>query len=150
MLDACVPDLVDEIVIMQEKGIGQIVAERLVMKGFTHQQAGSWECEKLKLPEDIKEIIEFHHTPLMAKKYADEVNIMNIADAISSLYYEKLLGVNNKYILNKTIMGKLGITINDIEEISRILPEKVEEANKQFKFNLFIYKFTIFITRTLY
>ena len=27
--------------------IALIVAERLVMKGFTHEHAGAWQCEKL-------------------------------------------------------------------------------------------------------
>lgn len=136
ILDICLPNLIDEVVIMQEKGIHQIVAERLVMKGFTHEESGRWQCEKWGLPEDMKAIVEHHHTPLLADKYIEEVNIMCLADSISSLYYERLLLLNTRYVFNKNVMNKLGITENDIEEISRVLPQKVEEADKQLNFNL--------------
>lgn len=136
MLDICLPNIMDKIVTIQKKGIHEIVAERLVMNGFTHEQAGSWQCENWQLPEDFKTIVEHHHTPLLAKKYVEEVNIMSLSDSISSLYYERLLGFNTKYELNKNVMNKLGITENDIEEISSVLPQKIEEANKQLNFNL--------------
>lgn len=137
ILDICLPELIDEVVIMQKKGVHQIVAEKLVMKGFTHEQAGSWQCEKWGLSEDIKAIVEHHHSPLLAKKYLDEVYIMHLADSISSRYYESLLCVNSSYNLNETIISKLGITENDLEEISSVINEKVEEADKQLNFKLF-------------
>jgi len=137
LLDICLPNLIDEVVIMQEKGIQQIVAERLVMKGFTHEQSGRWQCEKWGLPDDIKAIVEHHHTPLLAEKYLEEVNIMCLADSISSFYYERLLCLNTRYVFNENVMKKLGITEDDIEEISRVLPQKVEEADKQLNFDLF-------------
>ncbi|MCB2289790.1 HDOD domain-containing protein [Clostridium sp. CS001] len=137
ILDICLPNLIDEVVNMQKKGIHQIVAERLVMKGFTHEQSGRWQCEKWGLPEDIKAIVEHHHTPLLAEKYFEEVNIMCLADSISSFYYERLLCLNTSYVFNRSVMNKLGVTDNDIEEISRVLPIKVEEADKQLNFNLF-------------
>ncbi|HCW05515.1 MAG TPA: metal-dependent phosphohydrolase [Clostridium sp.] len=136
VLDVCLPELVDEVVLKQSKGLHQIVAERLVMKGFTHEHAGAWQCEKLRLPEDIRVIVEHHHTPLQADKYKDEVYIMSIADAISSLYYERLLCMHTNYVLNERVMEYLGLTYDDIEEISKILPQKVEEAHKLFNFNL--------------
>lgn len=137
MLDICLPDLIDEVVTMQERGLHQIIAERLVMKGFTHEQSGGWQCAKWGLPEDIKAIVEHHHTPSMAKKYKEEVNIMSLADSISSLYYERLLCLNTSYVLNKSVMTQLGITEDDIEEINSVLPEKIEEADKLLNFNLF-------------
>lgn len=137
LLDICVPHIVDEVVIAQQKGIHQIIAERLVMKGATHEQFGQWQCERWGLPEDIKEIVSHHHTPLMAKNYKEEVYILCIADSISSLYYERLLCLNTKYVLNKSVMKQMGITEEDIEEITKVLPMKVEEANKQLNFNLF-------------
>lgn len=137
MLDICLPDVMDEVVTIQKKGVHEIIAERLVMSGFTHEQAGGWQCENWGLPEDFKAIVEHHHTPLLAKKYLEEVNIMSLSDSISSLYYERLLGFNTKYELNKNVLNKLGITKDDVEEIGTTLPEKIEEANKQLNFDLF-------------
>lgn len=136
VLDICLPDIVDEVVLKQRKGLHQIVAERLIMEGFTHEQAGAWQCEKLALPDDIKAVVTHHHTPLEAKEYKDEVYIMSVADSISSLYYERLLCMNTRYVLNRKVMEVLGVTDDDIEEISMMLPERVEEAYTQFNFSV--------------
>lgn len=136
VLDICLPEIVDEVVLKQRKGLHQIVAERLVMEGFTHEHVGAWLCEKLGLPDDIKAVVAHHHTPLEEDTYKEEVYIMSIADSISSLYYERLLCMNSNYVLNKRAMEELGVTQEDIDEISRILPEMVEEAFNQFKFSV--------------
>jgi HD-like signal output (HDOD) protein len=135
-LDVCMPAVVDEVVKLQQKGLHQVVAERLVMKGFTHSNIGAWLCLKWELPEDIKAIVEHHHTPLLTKDYYEEVRIMSVADSISSLYYERLLSLNTTYVLNEKIMELLGVTMEDIESISELLPDKVQEAEKQFNFTM--------------
>ena len=77
------------------------MAERIVMKGFTHEQAGIWQCNKWELSKDIRSIVKHHHAPLLDGKYSYEVNIMSLADSISSFYYEGLLSMNTKFIFNK-------------------------------------------------
>ncbi|TDT62840.1 HDOD domain-containing protein [Fonticella tunisiensis] len=131
VIDVCLPDVIDEVVKMQYKGIHQIVAERLIMQGYTHTHAGALLCEKWNLPNDVKAIIEHHHTPLMADGYLEDVIIMNVADSISTLYYERLLCMNTNYVFDKKAMEVLGISMQDIESISEVLPQKVDEVSKQ-------------------
>jgi len=52
------------------------------MKGFTHEQAGSWQYNKWGLSEDIRSIVKHHHAPLLDGKYSDEVTIMSLADSL--------------------------------------------------------------------
>ena len=127
VLDICLPGIINEVVKIELKGVHQIVAERTVMEGCTHSDIGSWLCKKWNLPEDVNATVAYHHTPLLATEYKKEVEIMSIADSISTLYYEKLLCLNTFYVLNETVADSLGITMNDIEKISEELPDKVEE-----------------------
>ncbi|NLZ34582.1 MAG: HDOD domain-containing protein [Clostridiales bacterium] len=136
VLDVCVPDLIDKVMEKQRKGMHQIIAERIVMNGFTHEDAGRWQCIRFELPDDIRSIVEYHHRPLLAKKYKEEVYILSIADSISNVYYENLLAINTKHVFNKKVMDELGISKDDLEEIIDILPEKVEEASRQINFNM--------------
>ena len=55
---------------------------------------------------------------------------MSVADAISNIYYEDLLAINTKNMLNEKVIDELGLTKEDLQELT-VLPAKVEEANKQ-------------------
>ena len=44
--------------------------------------------------------------------------------------------MNTRYVLNRKVMEVLGVTDDDIEEISMMLPERVEEAYTQFNFSV--------------
>jgi len=59
---------------------------------------------------------------------------MSVADAISNIYYENLLAINTKNMLNEKVIDELGLTKEDLQEIISVLPAKVEEANKQLNF----------------
>ncbi|MFT8315252.1 MAG: HDOD domain-containing protein [Clostridium sp.] len=137
VLDICLPGIINEVVKIELKGVHQIVAERTVMEGCTHSDIGNWLCEKWNLPKDVNAAITYHHTPLLATEYIEEVNVMSIADSISTLYYEKLLCLNTFYVLNETVADSLGITMEDIEKISKELPDKVEEILKVLNTSIF-------------
>nr|WP_278246041.1 HDOD domain-containing protein [Clostridium pasteurianum] len=137
MLSICYKILFNEVVKIQSKGVHQIVAERTVMEGCTHSDIGSWLCEKWNLPKDVNAAVAYHHTPLLATEYIEEVNVMSIAYSISTLYYEKLLCLNTFYVLNETVADSLGIAMKDIEIISKKLPDKVEEILKILNTSIF-------------
>lgn len=133
-LDVCFPEIVDEVYEIQKKGVSQVVAERMIMGGCTHSDIGEVLCEKWNLHEDIKTVVKHHHTPLGAENYKLEVMILSVADAISTLYYEKLVKVSTSFSLNNNIINELGLDMEFIEEISKVLPNKVEMVNKQLNF----------------
>ncbi|AJA46349.1 metal dependent phosphohydrolase [Clostridium pasteurianum DSM 525 = ATCC 6013] len=143
VLDICLPGIINEVVKIELRGVHQIVAERTVMEGCTHCDIGNWLSKKWNFPKDVEAVITYHHTPLLATEYIEEVNVMSVADSISTLYYEKLLCLNTFYVLNKTVTDSLGLTMKDIEEISKELPAKVDEVLKMLDNSIFKAKMAI-------
>lgn len=135
VLDICVPDILDDITKKLEKGIHQLIAERSLLGGVTHAEVGAWLCRKWNIREDIIDIVEFHHTPFISDKTTNELKLIHMADVISTMYYEKLLGVNLNHNLNKQIMNSLNITDDHIKAIADKLPDEVDKLSYYFGFN---------------
>jgi HD-like signal output (HDOD) protein len=131
-LDTCLPDIIDEITGRLQNGVHQIIAERVVLGGITHADVGAWLCRKWNIREDINEIVHMHHTPFMAKNNIQEVQLIYVADSISTQYYEKLLGVNLNYEISDRIMEELGITKEDIRSIISEFPKELEKVSHYF------------------
>lgn len=130
VLDTCLPQLINEITDKLMNGVHQLVAERIILGGITHADIGAWLCRKWNIRDDIMNIVEFHHTPFLTKANIEEVQIMYVADAISTEYYEKLLGVNLNREISNRVMEELGLTKEIIDTVVRDLPKEIEKANK--------------------
>jgi HD-like signal output (HDOD) protein len=129
LLDACVPEMVDEVAGKLLRGVHQVVAERSVFGGITHADVGAWLCRKWGIRDDITNIVEHHHTPFLEKSAIDDVRIIYVADVISTEYYERLLGLNINHDISKRIMDYLGISNDDRFEIIEALPQEVEKIH---------------------
>lgn len=132
VLDICLPDYLDKIYELQLKGIHQIVAEKIVLNGLTHAEVGMWICKEWGLPNEIVEVVGFHHSPLLAaEKYVDEVKIMHLADSISTNYYEKLLGNDTTFIYAEKIMEALNVDNVFIDNIIKKLPSEIGKLSRR-------------------
>lgn len=127
-LDTCLPKLLDEITKKVFNGVHQIIAERIVLGGITHGDIGAWFCRKWNIRDDITNIVEFHHLPFSAKANAKEVQLIYIADVISSEYYERLLGVNLNHDINNKVIESLGLTNEQIQAVIRAFPKELEKV----------------------
>ncbi|NLP15629.1 MAG: HDOD domain-containing protein [Clostridiales bacterium] len=132
-LDICLPEEIDKVHELHQKGVHQIVAEKIILGGITHADIGLWICKEWGLPDEIAEVVGYHHTPSLAKKYVDDVNIMHLADSISTNYYEKLLGNHTTFIYADKIMEKYNIDKEFIDSIINKLPSEVDKLNRRFK-----------------
>lgn len=131
ILDKCLPEIVDEFYEHQLKGMHQIIAEKIVMGGITHENIGLWICEKWNFPNEMHAIVGYHHRPLLAKEFIQEVKIFHVADMISTIYYESLLGITTlQPDINQSILLSLKITQDTIKHIQSKLPIQVEKANR--------------------
>ncbi|MBB2183293.1 HDOD domain-containing protein [Lachnospiraceae bacterium MD1] len=130
VLDICLPDYLDEINEMHLKGTHQLIAEKIVLDGITHAEIGSWICKEWGLPDEILDIVGFHHTPMLANRNVDEVRIMHLADSISTNYYERLLGNNTTFIYTNKIMETLNINKAFIDYIIEKIPSEVDKLNR--------------------
>lgn len=131
VLDICLPDQLDKIQELQLKGIHQVVAEKVVLNGMTHAEIGMWICKEWGLPDEIAEVVGFHHAPFLAEKYVNEVRIMHLADSISTNYYEKLLGNDTTFIYTDKIIDTLNVGKDFIDSIIKKLPSEIEKLNRR-------------------
>ena len=129
----CLPEQLEKIRELQQKGLHQIVAEKSALMGITHAEIGLWICKEWGLPDEIAEIVGYHHTPLLAKNYINEVKIMHLADSISTDYYEKLLGIHTTFIYADKIMESLNIDKDFMDDIIRRLPSEINKLNRKMR-----------------
>lgn len=138
VLDICLPEYLDRIYEMQmERGVHQIVAEKIVLKGITHSEIGMWLCGEWGLPEEIKEVVGHHHYPFQSVYAGNEVRIIYLADSISTNYYVKLLGTDTTFNYTNITMEMLNLSREVTEDIALRLPEEVERVNRIVDFDLF-------------
>ncbi|HOV26258.1 MAG TPA: HDOD domain-containing protein [Pseudobacteroides sp.] len=134
VLDICLPDHLDKIYELQLKGLHQIAAEKIILNGLTHADIGIWICNKWGLPEEIKEIVGYHHTPFISCNFSNEVKIMYVGDFISTKYYEGVLGTKTTFIYYDKISKLLNLPKELLENIAIKLPEEVEKVSRVIKF----------------
>jgi len=131
VLDICLPDHLDRIYTMQmEKGVHQIAAEKIVLGGLTHSEIGIWICEKWGLPEEIIEIVGYHHTPFANSKASNEVKVMHLADYISTNYYENLLGTETTFIYADKLMQMMNLPKEFVDNIAKKLPDELNKISR--------------------
>lgn len=127
VLDICLPNLMDDIYLLHlQKGSHQIVAEKIVLGGITHTDIGMWICKEWGLPEEITEIVGYHHSPFVRGKTGNEVMIMHLADSISTIYYENLLGTSKSFIYADKTREELKLSKEFIEDMAEKLPQEVD------------------------
>jgi len=130
VMDICLPEILDEVCHIQRKGVHQIVADKIVMNGMTHEEISGWLCAKWKLPLDIQTVVNFHHRPLLANTFMIETQILHLADCISTEYYENIIGIKLPMAKNQTVMNALGISDSEIDSIRDRLPGEIEKVNQ--------------------
>ncbi len=132
LLDACLPDMLDEVAQKVLSGVHQLVAERSVFGGLTHSEIGAWLCRKWDIREDITVVVEYHHTPSLAETDSADLKIVHVADMFSTMYYEKLLGLTTNIEFNGKIIDSLGVSEADKAAIIEALPREVEKLHHDF------------------
>lgn len=129
VLNICLPDLLDNVYEMHiEKGRHPIIAEKVILGGITHSEIGMWLCREWGLPEEICEIVGYHHSPLAKKKNNNEVKIMYLADSISALFFLNLLGTSYSFTYSEQSREELNLTKEYIAELGERLPYEVEKV----------------------
>jgi HD-like signal output (HDOD) protein len=93
-----------------------------------------WLCKDWNLPDEIAEVVGYHHTPLLAQKYVKEARIMHLADSISTNYYERLLGNSTTFVHTEKIMKQLDIDKEFVEDMIKKLPTEIEKSYKKIVF----------------
>ena len=92
-------------------------AENNVLE-FDHADMGAWLANHWQLPNNIKDSIQHHHSPSLAKRSVKHVSITHLADYISTKNIMSPLDKDPGYPLDAFALEVLGISeeeLNDIE-----------------------------------
>jgi putative nucleotidyltransferase with HDIG domain len=96
--------------------------------GTNHTEIGLLLADKWNFPDDIKEIILYHHRPWLAKEENQpECETVYIADFMANFHRRSI----NYAILDPKILEKFGFTsLREIQEYEQVLKEKFDKENR--------------------
>ncbi|MCB1142646.1 MAG: HDOD domain-containing protein [Leptospiraceae bacterium] len=98
--------------------------------GYDHQEIGSKVLKIWNFPEELTEVVSYHHNPEKSEKYPVLVSIVHIANtiAIVSGIGIDIGGINQE--LSPFAMEQTGMTDKDLEVIFTHLPEIQKSLNE--------------------
>lgn len=76
------PELSQQVLLKAADSDGQLYKAEKEIIGFTHGDVGAALIEAWKLSDTLKEVVAYHHTPLLAKDYRIETAIVHTANCI--------------------------------------------------------------------
>ena len=101
--------------------------------GANHEQFGSALCKLWKFPTSFAYVTGFHHHPQdLPVKHRTLTSLVHIADIIVAQHGIGFTrGIEHKEI-NPSLLEELKLTLQQVEEVSKQLPEAMEEAQTIF------------------
>jgi len=84
---------------------------------FDHADMGAWLANQWQLPNNIKDTIEFHHSPSHAKRSLKHVSVTHVADYISTKNILSPVETDPGYPLDAAALEVLGISEEDLNDI---------------------------------
>ena len=134
VLDKYVHEEFDEVVKTAIKKDMLIVdAEREVL-GADHTDMGHWLAVKWGLPNSLKEVISFHHSPESAKEARELTGLIHFADILTRRKKIGSGGDNKVPSLNPAVFDMLKLTQGDVVEIMDLINKEMDNASVFFDF----------------
>ncbi|MES1228082.1 MAG: HDOD domain-containing protein, partial [Armatimonadota bacterium] len=106
-------------------------AERKVL-GYDHTQVGEHLAKAWNLPDEICEVVRFHHHPEYAPASSDLVDCVHVGDFLAMSMGFGLGGDGMQYQLDEGAMDRLGIEFDDIDGITDSFVESFEKYETMF------------------
>jgi hypothetical protein len=91
--------------------------------GYDHQEVGMKALETWNFPEELKEVVAYHHNPELAVKFPKLVAMVHIANQISVISGIGIDIGGISHELSAQAVKILGITESDIESYYLSIPE---------------------------
>ena len=134
VLDKYVHDEFDEVVrTAEQKDMLIMDAEREVL-GADHTDMGHWLAVKWGLPNSLKEVISFHHSPEAAKEAKELTGLVHFANIMTRRKKIGSGGDNKVPPLNPKVFEMLKLTQNDVVEMMDLINKEMENASVFFDF----------------
>ena len=127
ILDVCRPDLLDEIASrMREGGQSFAEVEGVVLGRDTHGEIGYEVFRRWGVPDEICEAVRYHHHPGIPDPPQPDLDLLYVADAAATDYYQRLLGTHAVATVDEAVLERLDVTRDDIEAMASDLATNVE------------------------
>ncbi len=111
----------------EEKKISIFEAEKNQFNA-THADVGGWLAEKWRFPNNLIEVIEYHHRPMLAKNAPMETAIVHLADLLVRARGFGFAGENFVPEVNPIAFELLKLSDQDIKDVLREMEENMEAA----------------------
>jgi putative nucleotidyltransferase with HDIG domain len=114
------PEKYEEVLLVFEKEKTLLDAEKKALD-FTHADIGMWLAEEWNLPDIVKDVNLFHHTPSIAKRNEQQVALIHIADYLTAKNIISPTEIYPNYSLDPYALKILGISENDLKDLEETL-----------------------------
>lgn len=128
MLDHYTPSIYDKIVataLEKEMLLGE--TEKIIL-GITHTQVGQWLAQEWRLPPELSEAIEFHHTPQLATLNRELVYQVHAADIFVRSIDIGFPGDKSIPKINEAVWNTMNFSEDKLLEILEKIDQQSEKA----------------------
>ncbi len=120
--------MVQAVKLSESKNMDINEAEKRVL-GFNHCEAGSQLLTTWGLPEVYGAVTRYHHKPMLATTFKDEVGLIHLADSIVSAETYGCRGEPCVSPFNQRVLGLIDMKKKDVEsEVFGFLEEQFQEV----------------------
>lgn len=112
----------------RDKKISSFAAEQQVL-GYTHTEVASWLTSSWDLPAELHAPLLYHHEPALAGPCADVAALCHWADVLSQQWDLATDSNIPPPSLDQGVVGGLGITPADLENIRGTVPEELQKMD---------------------
>ena len=134
VLGAFVKDELEAIESIADKGVPFVVAENMIL-GTDHAEIGARILAQWNLPADIISAVRWHHDPDSADVSNAQVDVVYLANLLCQIPDAKGKAGGRAIELSPTVIERLGIQMEQFENISEGLAHWVDELSDALSFN---------------
>ncbi len=115
-----------ELTMDRERPVELYAAERTVF-GFDHAMLAGRLMEYWYLPERLRECVEFHHEPALARNYSVEVALLHMADCVANVRGTEISVSGSIARINPICWELTGLQPDDLPPIVEMAAAAVDE-----------------------
>lgn len=127
-----IPEMARETMNRSEISKTELHEEEQKVIGFTHAQVGAELLRIWKLPEEICDPVEFHHSPALSEVSAFNASLINIADALATIEEMKLSISELRNMADPSVWHLLDLGRDKIESIMEAASAQYKESAELF------------------
>lgn len=111
---------------------GNLTDIELNLLGFTHCEIGSRLAELWNLPENVRDVIAFHHDPNRSRHFPLQTAIAHIADNRANIIDQKSAMVRKPPPIKQEALNMTSLSLEQIDEVLADAPIHYNEVNQLF------------------